>query len=92
VEIKWDDIDPVTEKRRFVKAERFAGHWAFFCRRERRGVWEKWANPSRTMWEDLLEALERRLARREGIELGDVAAVRKLLASWRDEPMVAEDE
>lgn len=90
MEIKWDDVDPVTEKRRFVKAERFAGRWEFYCRRERRGVWEKWVNPSRDMWEDLLEALERRLSRREGIELGDVETVRRLLANWRDTPTNAE--
>ena len=86
MEIKWDDTDPNTGKRRFVKAERFAGRWAFFCRRERRGVWEKWARPSREMWEDLLEALERRLSRQEGIELGDVATVKQILAEWRDPP------
>ena len=39
MDIKWDDTDPGTGKRRFVKAERFAGRWTFFCRRERRGVW-----------------------------------------------------
>ncbi len=86
MEIKWDDIDPVTDKRRYVRAERFAGKWTFACRRERRGIWEAWANPSRDMWEALLESLERRLTRREGIELADVATVRKTLASWRDEP------
>jgi hypothetical protein len=88
MEIKWDDTDPETGKRRFVKAERFAGRWAFFCRKERRGVWEKWAEPTREMWQDLLEALERRLARREAIELGDVEMVRRILAEWRDAPSV----
>jgi hypothetical protein len=88
MEIKWDDTDPETGRRRFVKAERFAGRWAFFCRKERRGVWEKWAEPTREMWQDLLEALERRLARREAIELGDVEMVRRILAEWRDAPSV----
>ena len=88
MEIKWVDTDPVTEKRRFVRAEHFSGRWTFACRRERRSVWEKWANPSRQMWEDLLEALERRVQRREGIEESDVAAVRKILAEWRDAPTV----
>ncbi|HEX3148268.1 MAG TPA: hypothetical protein VHR66_09290 [Gemmataceae bacterium] len=88
MEIKWDDIDPNTGKRRFVKAERFAGQWTFFCRRERRGIWEKWNQPSREMWEDLLESLERRLTRREGIELSDVDALKKMLTKWRDAPSV----
>jgi hypothetical protein len=86
VEIKWDDTDPETGRRRFVKAERFAGRWAFHCRRERRGIWEKWTNPSRQMWEDLLESLERRVQRREGIEESDVEAVRKIIDAWRDAP------
>lgn len=88
MDIKWDDTDPNTGKRRFVKAERFAGAWTFFCRRERRSIWEKWANPSREMWEDLLESLERRLGRHEGIEIGDVAMVKRKLADWRDAPTV----
>ena len=86
MEIKWDDIDPETGKRRFVKAERFAGRWTFYCRKERRGVWEQWIEPTRDMWVDLLEALERRLSRREAIELGDVEMVKRLLAEWKDAP------
>ena len=86
MEIKWDDIDPITGQRRFVRAERFAGRWTFSCRLQRRGVWEKWANPSREMWEDLLEALERRLSRQEGTELADVEMVKTILADWRDPP------
>lgn len=86
MEIKWDDIDASTGRRRFVKAEHFAGRWTFFCRRERRGIWEKWANPSREMWQDLLEALERRVQRREGIEESDVAEVQKIIADWREAP------
>lgn len=88
MDIKWDDTDPATGKRRFVKAERFAGRWAFYCRKERRGVWEKWAEPTREMWEDLLEALERRVQRREGIEEVDVEEVRSVIAAWRDAPSV----
>ena len=88
MEIKWDDTDPQTGKRRFVKAERFAGRWTFFCRKERRGVWEKWAEPTRPMWEDLLEALERRVARREAVELGDIESIKRLLADWRAAPTV----
>jgi hypothetical protein len=86
MEIKWDDVDPETGRRRFVKAERFASRWTFSVRRERRGEWERCAEPSRAMWEDLLESLERRLQRREGIELGDVETVRKIIAGWREAP------
>ena len=86
MDIKWDDTDPNTGRRRFVKAEHFAGRWTFYCRRERRGIWEKWSNPSREMWLDLLEALERRVQRREGIEEADVAEVQKILTEWRDAP------
>jgi hypothetical protein len=88
MEIKWDDIDPKTDKRRFVKAERFAGKWEFACRRERRGVWEKWRTPSKQMWEDLLEALERRLPRKEGIEESDVRLVQKMIDQYKDEPTI----
>jgi hypothetical protein len=88
MEIKWDDIDPATGRRRFVKAEQFASRWTFYCRRERRGVWEKWAEPSRQMWEDLLEALERRVQRREGVEESDVAEVRKIIEEWREPPSI----
>jgi hypothetical protein len=86
MDIKWDDTDPTTSRRRFVKAERFAGRWTFACRRERRGIWEKWNNPTRAMWQELLEALERRVQRREGIEEADVAEVQRIVAEWRDEP------
>ena len=44
------------------------------------------------MWEDLLESLERRLSRQEGIELGDVAMVKQILAEWRDAPSISEPE
>jgi hypothetical protein len=86
MEIKWDDVDPNTGKRRFVKAERFAGRWTFYGRKERRGVWEKWAEPTRDMWEDLLESLQRRVARREAVELGDIETIQRLLSDWRDAP------
>ena len=87
MEIKWDDVDPNTGKRRWVKAEYFAGKWEFACRRERRGgVWEKWKTPSREMWESLLEALERRLPRTEGIDHADVKKVKTLLANFKEAP------
>jgi hypothetical protein len=86
MEIKWTDTDPNTGLKRFVRAERFAGRWEFACRRERRGVWEKWRNPGREMWEELLEAMERRLPRGEGVEESDLKFVRRIIAEWREAP------
>ncbi len=88
MDIKWTDTDPNTGLKRFVKAEHFAGKWQFACRRERRGVWEAWKNPSRDMWETLLDSIERRLPRREGIELDEVKKVRAILAKFKDIPTV----
>lgn len=88
MEIKWTDTDPNTGDKRFVRAERFAGRWEFSCRRERRSVWEVWRNPSREMWEELLESLERRLPRKEGIELEDVKKIRAILANFKENPTV----
>ena len=84
MEIKWTDTDPVTGAKRFVRAARFAGKWEFSCRRERRTDWEVWRNPSRAMWEELLESLERRLPRREGVEDEDVNKVRTILKNLKE--------
>src|SRR5262249_61112581 len=83
MDVKWDDTDPDTGKRRFVKAERFAGRWAFYCRRERRGVWEKWAEPPCEMWGRLLEAVGCRVRRPERVGEQDVEQVRKVNAVTR---------
>ena len=86
MEIKWTDTDPNTGLKRFVRAAHFAGKWEFSCRRERRADWEVWKNPSREMWEELLESLERRLPRREGVEADDVKKIRTILATLKDFP------
>ena len=79
VEIQWTDTDPERGTKRFVRVSRFAGRWSFQVRSQRR---ENWATPavvSRDMWETLLEALERRAKRREGVTDADLNAVRKVI-------------
>lgn len=84
--IEWTDTDPVTGQKRFVQAEKFARRWTFKVRFRRRTDWRPVAAPSREMLETLLDALERRLPRREGVTDEDVARVRAQLANWKPEP------
>jgi hypothetical protein len=82
VEIQWTDADPDTGEKRFVKAERFARAWSFRVRARRR---ENWAAPprvTREMWETLLDALQRRYQRREGVTDADLRAVRAVVAGF----------
>ena len=86
VDIQWTDTDPETGDKRFVCAERFAGVWRLYVRAKRR---EEWGSPSvitRDMWETLLDAIERRYPRREGVTDADLAFVRKELAKLPPEP------
>ena len=80
IEIKWDDTDPVTGERRYLRAERFARAWNFSARARRRSEWVRGLEPTRAMWEHVLDALERRYRRREGVTDADVAEVRRILA------------
>jgi len=79
MEIKWHDIDPETGKRRYLAAERFAGVWSFRWKLQKRGDWTRGLEPTRAMWEFLVDALERRYRRREGVEERDIAQAQKLL-------------
>lgn len=86
VEIQWTDADPDTGEKRFVSVSRFAGDWTFRVRFRRR---ENWADPpavTRDMWETLLEALERRRPRREGVTDVDLETVRKVIAALKPPP------
>lgn len=86
VDVQWTDTDPDTDEKRFVCAERFAGKWTLYVRSRRR---ERWVDPpriTRDMWEALLDALERRLHRKEGVTDADIAFVRKALAEVREPP------
>ena len=92
VEVQWTDVDPETGERRFVRAEKFARAWTFSLRSRRRGIWTRTDAVTREMWETLLEALERRYRRREGISEADLAAVRERLAAYRDPPTLEPDD
>lgn len=79
MDIKWHDIDPETGQRRFLCAERFAGVWSFKYKFQRRGDWTKGLEPTREMWEHIIDMLDRRYHRRDGVELEDIDQVRTIL-------------
>ena len=85
MELQWTDTDPATGAKRFVRATRFARQWRFDVRPRRRTDWGPAPLVTKTMWEDLLDALERRLPRREVTE-AEVAAVRKQVDDYSDPP------
>lgn len=88
LEIKWKDIDPETGQRRYLCAERFARVWRFRWKLVRRGEWNRWLEPTRAMWEHVLDSLKRRYTRREGVEDADIDQVAKILAALvRDEEL-----
>lgn len=86
--IEWTDKDPETGAKRSVRAEKFARKWTFSVRFRRHTAWEPAPQVSRDMWETLLDALERRLPRREGVTDEDVKQVRAALAAWKPPPVV----
>jgi hypothetical protein len=81
VELQWTDTDPDTGERRWVSAEIFARQWRFKVRWKRREDWTQNVPPTAAMWADLLDGLERRLPRREGVTEEMVEAVRE---KWRE--------
>lgn len=80
MEIKWHDLDPETEERRYLCADRFANVWRFRWKMQRRGDWNKGLEPTRAMWEHVLDSLERRYRRREGVQEEDIKQVKRFLA------------
>jgi hypothetical protein len=86
VDIQWTDQDPETGERRFVCAEKFARGWRFKTRFRRREDWAQDVVPSKAMLDELLDAVQRRYQRREGIDDRDLAVVRKMVADWREAP------
>ena len=86
MEIKWTDTDPDSGERRFLCAERFAGQWSFKWKLQRRGDWTHGLEPTRAMWEHVLDALRRRYRRREGVSEADVKQVERVLAEWKGPP------
>jgi hypothetical protein len=85
--IDWTDTDPVTGEKRFVQAEKFARKWSFKVRFRRRTNWQP-VEPTRDLLEVLIDALERRVPRREGVTEEDVARVRAELAKFPQEGAV----
>ncbi len=91
MDINWTDTDPETGAKRWVYAERFGGFWKFRVRHHRRGD-SKRISATRDMWEVVLENLERRYRRREGVDDEDVEQVKTILAQLKDAPKVEEAE
>jgi hypothetical protein len=92
MEIQWHDTDPDTGERRYLRAERFARQWRFMWRLQRRGDWTRGLQPTRAMWEHVLDSLKRRYQRRQGVEEEDVKQVEKILREWRPPPVVDREE
>jgi len=84
IQIKWTDSDPETGARRFLCAEKFAGQWQFRWKLVRRGPWTRGLEPTRAMWEHVLDSLRRRYRRREGVDDADVDQVERILTAWRE--------
>jgi hypothetical protein len=83
MEIKWKDTDPESGGRRFLRAVKFAGEWSFSYRLQRRDVRWRRLQPTRDMWEHVLESLRRRYRRREGVSDEDITQVERVLRDWR---------
>ncbi len=83
MDIKWTDTDAETGERRYLKAEKFAGKWRFLYRGRRRDVNWCQLEPTYAMWEIILDNLQRRYRRREGVSDEDVAQVEGVLRDWR---------
>ena len=84
MEIKWTDTDLGTGQRRYLRAQKFAGTWEFSYRLQRRDVRWLRLEPTRAMWEHILDSLRRRYRRREGVSDEDVEQVERIL---RDLPV-----
>jgi hypothetical protein len=83
MEIKWTDNDPHTGQRRYLCAERFGGKWTFWYKFQRRGEWTHRLRPKIDTWELVLDALERRYRRREGVSDEDLKQIEDILARLR---------
>ncbi len=86
MEIEWTDEDPITGEKRYVRAQKFARQWQFHFRLRRRTNWQPATVVSRDMWETLLDALERRYPRREGVTEEDLKQVRAILTHLKPPP------
>ena len=91
IEIKWTDEDPETGQRRFLCATKFAREWSFKWKLQRRGDWTRGLEPTRAMWEHVLDSLQRRYRRREGVEDYDVREVELILRGLPPKQTASED-
>ena len=89
IQIKWTDEDPETGQRRFLCADKFAGEWSFKSKLQRRGDWTKGLVPTKAMWEHVLDSLQRRYWRREGVSEEDIVQVERILKNWRGPPEIS---
>jgi len=85
MEVKWHEIDPATEEHRYYEAEMFAGEWKFRRKTGRRGEWRRIKNPTRAMWEEVLEYLQRAYVRRLATP-EQIRAVKKILGDLPPAP------
>jgi hypothetical protein len=92
MEIKWTDTHPETGERRYLRAARFAGRWRFSYRNQRRDVRWRDLEPTREMWEIVLDSLKRRYRRRDGVSDEDVAQVERALREWREPPRLDDEK
>lgn len=90
MELKWTDTDPETGEKRYIFAERFGGFWKFRARTHRRGE-SKRVYATREMWEEVLDTLERRYRRREGVSDEDLKQVRDIIAGLKEKPAVGDE-
>jgi hypothetical protein len=88
IEIQWIDKDPATGHRRYLHAEKWARQWQFKWRLHRRAEWTKGLEPTREMWELILDKLQRRHVRREGVSDEDIEQVVRILRDWREPPAI----
>ena len=88
IEIQWTEQDANTGEKMFIKAEKWARQWSFKYRHRRREDWTKGLEPTRQMWEFILDKLKRRHARREGVSDEDILQVEKILRDWREAPSI----
>lgn len=78
--IQWTTTDPETGEKIWLCAERFARAWRFKRKAHRRHDWTLGIEPTRAMWEHVLDALKRKYTRRDEAELIDIADVEAIVA------------
>lgn len=83
MEIKWNDKDPISGVKRQLRADRFAKQWRFATRSGRGEQWQHGLEPTLEMWEHVLDTLERRYRRRDGVSDEDILQVKQLLDLFR---------